>query len=559
MVQGWSQDDLQTFGELTDIRLKGSDINNDAVLDYLLFRPTPGAAQFIYVPSGVSKADVNRYSALSPQTGLPTYPWGSEYGYFGAASGNIFFQADLTAQSSKTQYLNFGLSTDVPTTRQTPSGTQVGVTRGNDFYWLDMYASFMRPPNEVGGNRTAKIAQSYVEETERQKRVNEQIEAENRQITNQYNLENRLLNTTKAAEARQVEIQKAAEARQQAFQLGDPMYQNQLRLSKAATDYSTTKQNELTLAAEARQKTFQLGTELFNFQLGLSKASTDYSTTKSTSPEVKTFQTDLANLSAKASFDLQTSDAALAFQRKLSGESATRSEEYQLAAEKRQQLFQTSEAIRKFQEDLSDYSLGKSSDVQFSEKSKAFQKDLSDYGSGLALDIQTGQWELQKAYSNEQTAQNQQFQRGLQDQSKGYGSITSGSILATNPLSRYYQGNRQGMIKGFAMGKANMGFRFNMPHRDPAKLSGKAMANKFAMKPLNMGVSKGTAMRIPNFNHTQHGKNMATAFGFTHITPVAIIHPMKQMKINPPHRPKSMAKQMRVVVGASVGRQKRKR
>jgi hypothetical protein len=546
MVQGWSQDDL-TYGEITDIRLKGSDINNDAVLDYVVWRPTSN--QFFFVPSSMSKAQANAYGAITGSTGLPTYAWEPNYTTPGAQPA---FAADLAESLAKygTTHVAFNPFTSVentspitPTSRQTVTGSQLGLTKGNDFYWMDM-GSVM---GSIKANKQDKSfwgtpGQSYEEATEREKRVSEAARigtaSEQRQKALQIEAEGRGVTIAQAAEQRQHILQEELTLRQERFQLGlSPIYSVD-SYGKGTWLTPQTVQEKLTRAAEERQQAWSLGPGAES-QLKTAKESADYTLTE----PFRKYQEDLAIFSSQKSFDLQTSKAAYDMQRTLAGESAKRSEDYQSAEAKYNRDWQISKDVGDFQKALSDYSLNRSSETQFGEASTKFQQSMADYSSKLAGE----QYEIQNL-------QNRQFQEGLQNKAMGYGSLTSGSILATSPLSRYYQGGRQGMIKGFAMGKANLSFRFNMPHRDPVKLSGKSMASKFVMKPL-----VGKSVRIPNINHTQHGKNMATAFGFTHITPVAIVHPIKQAKINPPHRPKSMAKQMRVVVGTSVGRPKKRR
>ena len=472
---GWTPDDA-LYGLPTDIRLRQTDLNLDQIPDYVAYRPSEGL--FFINLSGLSDTNPNKYSLnpnvprltkdlaadlsrgsyINPVTGTSTilywddktYPAGTTVG-----AKSIFAQ-DLAA-SGLAKVIAFGYPTanaivdpenpnekiyDRPTSRYTNTGAQLGVLRGNDYYYMDMYDAFQNPnpanlryPGSPESGVIAKVSQFYHEKTK-----------------------------------------------------------SEIAAEKAA-DLAASEASQLKI--QANSQTFQD----FQRQLG------------------ETFASTQRRLSE-------------AFQTGLSADSATRSESFQTAQRALSEKFSTDQmaASQKYQSDQRALSEEFASDPNGTVRGQTFQEAQSALQKQYAEAQQT----RSENFATEQMGLSQNFQTGLQQSGQDWQLANYGpkTPMTTTPTYNRYPSGRVGMKMGFAMPKGK---------------------NIFSMAPLNMKPSKGKmaipkmsmnmSMGVPRMMHPHKGKQMATAFGFTHITPIAIVK-MPKMP-NPPHRPKSIAKMYR--------------
>jgi len=465
---GWTTDDV-LFGNPTDIRIRQTDLNLDQIPDYITYRPEDrlfivalagksgnvnglnfGDTPLPNVTPGLSK-DV--YSALSrgywnpDNPGASTIYWEDKalpasgaYGGQSYKGAKSILENDLAISAAQPKYIEFGNAGDRPTSRYTNTGAQLGVLRGNDYYYIDMYDAFQNTsnatprPNGYAGV-VGKVAQFYHEKTKAE-----------------------------------IDAEKAADL--------------------AASEASQLK-------IQANSQTFQD----FQRQLG------------------ETFASTQRRLSE-------------AFQTGLSADSATRSESFQMAQRALSEKFSTDQmaASQKYQSDQRALSEEFASNPNGTVRGQTFQEAQS----ALQKQYADAQQTRSENFATEQMGLSQNFQTGLQQSGQDWQLANYGpkTPMTTTPTYNRYPSGRVGMKMGFAMPKGK---------------------NIFSMAPLNMKPSKGKmaipkmsmnmSMGVPRMMHSHKGKQMATAFGFTHITPIAIVK-MPKMP-NPPHRPKSIAKMYR--------------
>jgi len=450
----WSADDF-IFGDPGQVRIKGMDLNNDRTTDFILW--DSAHATFTVASPNITKGEQR-----SLELGIDAGQAGTYNPYPNPARQLQYEEAAAILEHARNEapvrktYFNpleyiaiSDLGTYVPTARYTPTGAQLGLFKGNDYYYMNMAESFPGLFSGIVSDNisTGKTAQSYHEKTKAEIDAEKQADIEKQNTAS--------LETSKAATRYANEQQLAL--------MANPTYQNY--------------QKEAQLSLLGDTEYLRLQTNATSAQI---KAQNDAQLAFMGTSEYKTLQGDLAAISAKKS--------------NLSQIELLNDPEYKSAQNK-----------------LADYSVSASTQAQ---------KDLMNNADYIAS---------QKAMIDYGQSKSNAFQLSLTERNEAFQQGRGGSMTTTPTYNRYPSG-RVGMKMGFAIPKGK---------------------NIFAMPALNMKPIKGKApkmsmkmsMEIPNFNHTTKGRNMAAAFGFTHITPIAIV---KMPKLpNPPHRPKSVAKMYR--------------